>query len=811
MRRMARGRHGSGDTRPVRRPFGLYDIALVVETDGGLAWPERVDASLSAAELVELVHRAGADDCDIRILNAPGEQNLPALRAVAQRLGRDILIAPIGAEVVRLPPTPPATTDTGSDADELVPIDATSGYPVDWLTVQPSGDVGAAFGWFDLVGGLVAPRSGLVALPLSGGGRMVATRETFVRARDAAAALRPGHPGLVTVGVEVRGGDFVLGLYNHRTVLADGVELAAALSALPLYRANLRLWLRWPTTAPDRHHLRGNVELLAEATGATVWVPDEPGGVTMLDGCLDLAAIDASGRAQRWRAYGPPGPFESDVDGRLVPVGGVRVIHMPAARLVSGHAFRDRELAGRQGPPGPRGASPFTCDLAVLADGRLAVSYHDNSLLAVGARQFALLLEEAGWTGGDVFLLSTVTPEQAPGTRRHLADLAAHIGAAIRLGEPLAAPAPSAELAPSPPPVQRPAAQPPASQPAAPPPAITPPTAPPPAATAPATVAPAPAAPAAPAASEVDEDPFGHWVGQVGRTRFIDGPRVAAANPVPRHGLAWLPAQPQTNADEFEVFVACDADPRAAVRAGVPSPDLFLTGHLDAELLAKRSTAAHLLQVHVAPGGAVDLPASELVSPPASAAVLTFSDSYVLPAGWLGRCEIVASYRVTPDRTLVRQSEFTGGPLLLATTGARHGVPGLPTDVVRWPHARLRSGAVRYVLVAEGEPLGPWQRLYAERPAPSAGSILFSVRLERAQAIDVTATAAKLAGLTAVRSAAPELVAAGVEVLLPAEVYDAVAIRDAWRAEVGAWRKVSTARGRRLGHWAAEREMNSIP
>jgi hypothetical protein len=808
----------------------LFDLALVVAPHGGLALPDRLDVLLSAADVVALVARAGAEACDLRVLTAPGEQNLPMLRAVARRLGRDVLIAPTGSEIMRLPAGLPSTMDgTAGGGDDLVPVDATSGHPVDWLAVHPSGEVGAGLGWFELVGGLVVPRAGLVALPLPDGGRMLGTRETFVRARAAALTLRHGHPGIVTLGVQVRSGDFVLGYFDRSTKLVDGTGLAAALSALPLYRANVRLWLRWPTGTPDRDRLQSNLADFAEVTGATVWVPAEPGEAVMLDGCLDLAALDVLGDAGRWQAYGPSGSFESDLDGRLVPVGGVRVAQRNVARLVSGYPSREQELtAWAPVAVDPRTLSapdgqgqPFTCDLAVLADGRLAVRHRDGTVLAVGGRQFAQLLRDAGWNGSEVVLLSSVAPEQAAGTNRHLADLAAHLGVPVRLArsdgalrptpaaeDPLPSPIQSASprhasMRPDPvvepdprrpPPIARSSGVPP--QPAAPPPALGP-------------VAEWVSEPIAAAPVELPpgRDAFGPLSGPVGRTRVIDGPRLMPAAPTPPHGLAWLPAQPQTNAEQFDLFIACDPDPGAAIMDGVPSPELFLAGHLDAELLAERTTAAHLLQVRVAPGGAIDVVATDVAPPAEIAAMLAHKDVYVLPPGWLSRCEVVATYRVTRDHASVRQSRHAGVPLLLAPAGAAHGVPGLPGSAPRWPHGRIR-GVSRYLVVTDTSPGRAWVPLVADRPAPSEGAVLVEVRVERNQAIDVAATAAALADLPAVRSPAAQLVASGVDVVLPAGAFATVTVRKAWSGDGDRWRERALGRSQRLDAWLQEHQLS---
>jgi hypothetical protein len=166
---------------------------------------------------------------------------------------------------------------------------------------------------------------------------------------------------------------------------------------------------------------------------------------------------------------------------------------------------------------------------------------------------------------------------------------------------------------------------------------------------------------------------------------------------------------------------------------------------------------------------------------------------------------VVATYRVTRDHASVRQSRHAGVPLLLLPSGAGHGVPGLPASAARWPTARIR-GASRYVVIAEPSPQQPWLPLTAEKPAPSDGAVLAEVRVERNQAIDVSATAAVLADLPAVRSTAAELVASGVEVLLPPGSFPAVTVRKAWRGDGRAWREVSLGRSQRLDAWLQEHQ-----
>ena len=371
----------------------------------------------------------------------------------------------------------------------------------------------------------------------------------------AAATLRPGHQGLTTVAVDICAGQFVIGDYDGRTTLGDGQRLAAVLSALPLYRANLRLWLAWPEPSIERRRLRRNLTELADVTGATVWAPRESGWAEVLDGCRDLGAIGSQGDPLGWVAFGPPGPFVSDVDGRLVPTGGVQSSRYPGVPLVSVLPIREAEVADRYARMRPA-KRVFRCDLAVLGDGRLATRYADGTLLAVGARQLALLLRESDWSGNDIVLVSAVAPERASGARQHLACLAEALGCAITLSEPLRTTTTATGERD-------------------------------------------------PAASELDAlvprdgayappvRPDGDFGGiDMLASRFIDGPRLtrAARDGVP-HGVSWLPARPQVNDEEFDLYVECSADPNCAAAEGVPSSALFLVGHLDRDRLSIRTSA----------------------------------------------------------------------------------------------------------------------------------------------------------------------------------------------------------------------------
>ncbi|WP_432827572.1 hypothetical protein [Dactylosporangium sp. CA-092794] len=850
---------GAGAARPARsgphavrtrQVPGLFDLAVVVAPDGGFAAPGDPQRSLGVAELAALVRAGTGDDrVDVRVPVAVGEHNRPALEALAAELGLDVLAAPPGSE---LRPVPALLGGAGDGGVELTPVDPTTGFPVDWIVVPPTGTPAAAPTWFELAGGMVLARAGAVLLPVPGGGFSFATRPDFVRRRAAAAELRPGHPGLATVAVGTRAGDFIVGDYGGGANLCDGRALAASLAALPLYGATVRLWLDWPVRARERQRLRRNLTELAETTGACVWAPAEGGRAEPLPGCRDLAAVGPDGGPGRWEPHGdgPAGRFESDVDGRLVPAGGVWTTSRPGVPLVSEPPAGEPEPAAR---PDHRRDGVFRAALAVLADGRLALRYRDGSLLAAGDRQLAELLHRAGWRGDEVVVVSEVAPERLAGARRHAEHLAGELGCTVILrplgpdDQPVDQPVERLVDRPVERPVEAvavpegPASRSSAGEPG-------------PARRAD-VVADPPAEPDDPAEIEVDveteiedlepedeaEDENESWDGPdddpdddpdedlepewepqaravsaappevgvvpppAGLSRFIDGPRMApAGRKGAPHGLAWLVAQPQVNQEACELFVECAGDPGRAAAEGIPTPYLFLIAHLDGERLAARTAAEHVLRLHVPEGVAVDVAASDVVPPRSVVGALREPDAYLLPAGWLDRCHLRTGYRVGRGGRLSAERWFNDAPAAIRSLGAAHGVPGLPNDVERWPNGRMRQSVGQYLLVAEDAPdgLGAWQRLHGARPQPVTGHRLLEVRVERQRAIDVAATRAALSGFPAVHTALPQLLADGVEHLLPSVSYRAVAVEHEYHYDDGRWRRSKRPSGMPLDRWS---------
>ena len=841
----------------------------MVAADGGLAAPDRPDVSLGAADLAGLVRRAGGGELVVRVLAPAGEQNLPTLTALADLLRCDVLVPQAGARLRYLGDTGRADRPT----EDVAAVDPATGYPMAWVTIPPAGQVGSLPGWFDTARGMIVPRTGTVALPLAGGGVMLATRDDFVRRRALAAALRSGHPDVLTVGTAVGSGGFVVGDYRGHTTVRDGPGLAVVLAGLPLYGAELRMWLTWPEPVTERRRLARNLTALAEVTGATVWAPAEGGRAELAEDSRDLRALQANGETIGWQAYGAVGlaALRSDADGRLVPAGGAAVTRHPGVPLVSVQPAREHAMAARYADLPPAG-EVFRVDLAVLADGRLAARYADGTLLAVSGGQLRQLLRDAGWQGAPVALLSAVSREQAAGAQRHAAELARQLGCPVTFLDPAADPprpkpdlpplaaglparadaaqppvpplprhgsVPRASVAalaarvPVPPPVQLAASsRPDAAVPSAPTRPGNTPDGPPvdrpatagradgagePREDARAAVGPAPAdrMPAGRASADGTQagaDPApGGWSHAdapvtVALSRFIDGPRLEpAGRSAPPHGIAWLPPAPLSNSESFEVYVECAVDPEQALAHGLPSGHLFLLGHLGRDRLAARTSAGHLLQVRVRARGAVDVGACEVAVPRSLAGPLRDNDVYLLPVAWLARCRAVAAIRVDGALPPSGHGFPEPRPLLVRCVGADHGVPGLPSEVVRWPRGSLRSAVTRFATVPEdADGPAPWLRLHRKRPAPASGRRIVQLRVERGRAIDVAATATDLARLTQLRSAAGELVAAGVDVLLPAVCYPYTRVLRAFQGDGKGWQRVRVPRGMSLDGWMAK-------
>ncbi|MEU8372632.1 hypothetical protein AB0C22_05865 [Micromonospora sp. NPDC048894] len=312
------------DPRRHRRIAGLFDLWLAPGPGGRLVVPTDPGRPLDARAVATLV-RHGADAAqDVRILADDGARHVELFTEVAGLLGHDVLVSPDGSDIRHATDrtTGPATRST-SDGGPLdaVPLDRVTRQPMDWLVLQPPDLATSLPGWFAVDDGLVRPRTGVVGLPLPDG-LALATRADFVTRRATAHRLGAS-TGVVTVAVTARSGGFLVGNYSGTQDVHSGGQLAAVLGDLPLYGADLRLWLTWPSDADEQARLVTQVVELAETTGATVWTPPPGGRAELIDDRRDLRSFDPAGAIAAWQAHRPryadgPATLDATPEGLLV-------------------------------------------------------------------------------------------------------------------------------------------------------------------------------------------------------------------------------------------------------------------------------------------------------------------------------------------------------------------------------------------------------------------------------------------------------------------------------------------------------------
>jgi hypothetical protein len=576
--------------------------------------------------------------------------------------------------------------------------------------------------------------------------------------------------------VSVRAGGFLLderaGTPRPAGTVYTGQELAAALTPLQLFGGELRLWLRWPDQPADQRRLDDNLAELAETTGATVWTPPVGGRAVVLDGCRDLAARAGNGEVGPWRSHRPLGTtaptLATDLDGRLVPAGGVHRAGAGGVRLVSVAANDERRLLDQYAQV-RRQDGLFLAHFALLAGGRLAFRYADGSLLPLGGREARRLLRDAGWTDEEVCLLTAVPAQPPPGLPEHLATLVAELGVAVWTAEPGSTVAVRDGLPRAANPAGRAASW-------------------------------RPALPAGAAAPP-------RWHGRDGWLASADEARpepimiratsgtvpppshrpsmVPAVRPGRPHGVRWLPERLEVNEQPLCVYVTSPWPPERVAVEGLPSADLFLIGYPDGERAARSAKGGYLLALQVRPGTVIDPMAVYPYAPPVLRQRLTAAGSYLLPAGWLDRAVWQAGYTVDDSGHPTRHGELAAHPVVLRCTGARHGTDGLPDDVVPSLGGRATT---RYALVT-AEP-ADFLRLHRHRPPVARSGRLVHLRVAGGRAIDVPASAARIAGLNSVRSRLAELAADGVELLLPSRAFGRATVTRVYLPDDGGWRAV---------------------
>ncbi|MDR7277284.1 hypothetical protein [Catenuloplanes atrovinosus] len=247
------------------------------------------------------------------------------------------------------------------------------------------------------------------------------------------------------------------------------------------------------------------------------------------------------------------------------------------------------------------------------------------------------------------------------------------------------------------------------------------------------------------------------------------GPDAALtdAGPLPPGtGLSWLPADLPGNSAPLTLWVPCDWPVERVVLEGLPTARLFIVG-----VAGETAPAGPHVRVHAAPGAAVSLTDCVYLAPLGPRAELTpAAGRYLIPAGRL-------------DRVRLADTEVPGA-LVVRSTGARHGVDGLPEEVVPWPAAPREVYAL---LPDDGETPPDPLPLLPEPPPVRAGHRLVRLRVPTGGGIDVTASLAALAPLTSVRTRLWDLRLAGAGPVLPPAAYPAVTVTGVSRAADGAW------------------------
>ncbi|MFC0097793.1 hypothetical protein ACFFKH_09650 [Micromonospora marina] len=361
-------RTGRFDPRRHRRVPGLLDLWLVCGPRGRPALPTEPDRPLDAPAVADLVRRTGDAADDVRILADDGARHADLFTEVAGLLGHDVLVSPDGADIRQV------LAGRAPDADDgplhALPLDRVTRQPMDWLVLQPPDLATPLPGWFAMEDGLVRPRTGVVNLPLATGVAL-ATRADFVARRATAHRLGASVPELVTVSVTARFGGFLIGDYSGTQQVRDAGHLAALLGELPLYGADLRLWLTWPSEPDEQVKLVAQAADLAEITGATVWTPPPGGRAELVGDRRDLRALDAAGGVAAWQAHRPryadgPSAVDATADGMLVPRSSrQRIVVVADAQATAAPAGSTPDATGPGGT-----VSAGTASAGTGADGR---------------------------------------------------------------------------------------------------------------------------------------------------------------------------------------------------------------------------------------------------------------------------------------------------------------------------------------------------------------------------------------------------------------------------------------------------------
>jgi hypothetical protein len=812
-----------------RRPLPyLYDLAPHHDPEAFSPQGPPLGAPLFAT-----IRAGGGRRTDVRLLVNDGESYENLIRSLNEILRCDVYVTPRGADV-RF--AREATPVSGQEW-EATAIDRESGEPVPWVVVRPPDLPAHVATWFVSARGRLRPNAGLVTVTLPDG-LGFATKNTFRDTAYLTARMRAGTSRITTLAVNADLGRFEISRFDDTTALLGGVEFATLVAAsLDLIHPDVQMALTWPTDTSACATLDTELMRLADALNRTVWVPEPQGAAFVLAGCGEFAAVDEVGGASRWRAY--PSRlvndfrprYGSDLDGRLVPLGDVSAAAFPSVSIVSvpGHQLQRLRPWYEQIVPQP---GMFALDLAVLADGRLALQVKDAPAVAVAPREMRALLREAGWAGEDMLLLAEPPLGRWEALVEHVQSLVDVFGVDIwivtdgawaragfepvgtaredwfivRYGQPAGPPGIGIAL--------------PAALPVRPAPLV------------------APVSPWSNAGASGDETtvlravPADTWPnsGEFEAVRPVSGSVIdpvrsitdtsgtvtitdpggvteylsdaeraraaALAQPtmaVPMygsptvyggHGVPWLPPNPVRTKRSMDLYLFTPS----ADEAEVASADLFLLAGADPLRLAEHAGSGYLLRVEVPVEGAVELAEHAGAVPATLKARLERGFTHLLPAAWFGDVRVTARYDLDGHGGVAARRDLTPTELSMRFDGAGHGVPGLPNEVVNWPEkGQATAKSLSYLVLPEsGRPDADFAErgyvtLLRARPAVEHGTRVLEVKIRHRKAIDVPATLNQLGRLTGGRL--QDFV--GLDLLLPVDDLELATVTKVYRPGPG--------------------------